>query len=118
MRTIIAGSRTILRMAELEKAIEKASDMIQISEVVCGKAKGVDSLGMAWAMMNQVPINYFPADWKTFGKAAGYVRNKEMAEYADALIALWDGESKGTGHMIDIAGEKDLTIFVRILRRK
>ena len=45
----------------------------------------------------------FPADWDKYGKAAGYKRNDEMARNADALIAFWDGKSRGTRHMIDLA---------------
>ena len=50
----------------------------------------------------------FPADWDKYGKAAGYKRNGEMARNADALIAFWDGKSRGTKHMIDLAKKYDL----------
>ena len=58
------------------------------------------------------PIKRFPADWENLGRGAGYVRNVQMAFYADALIAFWDGESRGTKHMIDIAKEKGLMVRV------
>jgi len=58
------------------------------------------------------PVAKFPADWNKFKKSAGYKRNVEMAENADALIAFYDGKSKGTGHMIDIAKEKNLLIRI------
>ena len=54
----------------------------------------------------------FPADWERHGKAAGYIRNREMAQNADALVAFWDGESRGTKSMIDLAKEYDLAVRV------
>lgn len=85
-------------------------------EIVSGTAKGADSLGEKFANNMGYKIKTFPPAWEEFGKAAGYIRNKEMAEYADALIVFWDGESKGTKHMIDLATKKNLKI--KIIRYK
>ena len=57
-------------------------------------------------------MEIYPAQWKKFGKRAGYRRNEQMAEVADALIAFWDGSSRGTKHMIDIMNEKNLLVRV------
>ena len=76
--------------------------------MVSGTARGVDSLGEAWAKHNNIPIKQFPADWTKHGKSAGYLRNQIMAEYAEACIVFWDGESKGAKHMFDIAVDKGL----------
>jgi glycerophosphoryl diester phosphodiesterase len=111
MKTIIAGSRTINSLRIVETAIEQSA--LHISEVVCGGARGVDDMGRKWAANgNRVQIKMFPAKWDQFGKSAGYRRNAEMAEYADALIAVWDGKSRGTKHMIDVATRKGLQVFV------
>lgn len=81
-------------------------------------ANGADTLGETYAKNNCFQIRYFPADWDKFGKSAGYIRNKQMAEYASyrkgygALIAFWDGKSKGTMHMINLAKEYCLKVFV------
>lgn len=85
---------------------------ISVSEVVSGCARGADTLGERWAHDNNIPVRRFPADWDTHGSRAGYLRNIQMAEYADALVAVWDGRSKGTGHMIDIARKRGLHIHV------
>ncbi len=66
-------------------------------------ARGADKLGYDWGKANNIPIAEFPADWNRYGKSAGYRRNVEMAKNADALLALWDGKSRGTRHMIEIA---------------
>jgi hypothetical protein len=110
MKTIIAGSREIQDYASVLSAIE--SSQFAISEVVCGMARGVDSLGMRWAIENKKPYKAFPADWNGLGKKAGYLRNVDMANYAEALIAVWDGKSRGTNHMIDIARAKSLKVFI------
>ena len=90
-----------------------------ISEVVCGMARGVDLLGKSWAEKEGVLVKEMPANWRPDGprgkldRAAGYKRNIAMGNYADALIAIWDGKSDGTRHMIQIARAKGLKVFVK-----
>lgn len=110
MVTIIAGSRTITSYQVVEAAIRYAP--WPVTEIVSGNARGVDLLGERYARRNKIRLTIMPADWNQFGKRAGYRRNEVMAEHAQALIAIWDGVSKGTGHMIDIAHKKGLEVFV------
>lgn len=110
MKTIIAGSRTITNYDLVKQAVTESG--FEISSVVCGMAKGVDSLGLRYATENNLPVEKFPAEWERFGKSAGYRRNVQMGEAADALIAITTG-SPGTRHMIDIATEKGLKVFVK-----
>lgn len=77
-----------------------------------GKAKGPDSHGERWAYANDIPVDDYPADWDRHGKAAGAMRNEEMACNADALIAVWDGSSRGTADMIRRAKTKGLQVHV------
>jgi hypothetical protein len=81
-------------------------------EIVSGRARGADKLGEKYAKERGFPIKYFPADWETYGKGAGPVRNGWMADYADMLIAFWDMESTGTSNMISQATNKNLIIRV------
>ena len=113
MKVIIAGSRTISDYMTVEKAIKDSG--FNISMVVSGTARGVDRIGEQWASRNGIPIKPFPASWMKYGKRAGFKRNEEMAKYADALIAVWDGESPGSKHMLGIARMKGLKVFVRIV---
>jgi hypothetical protein len=69
-------------------------------------------MGEEWAKKNGCPVKLFPADWNTHGTAAGPIRNKQMAEYADGLIAFWDRKSKGTKNMIDTAISHGLPVVV------
>lgn len=110
MVTIIAGSRNVEDYNQLLSAIDALP--WKISKVVSGCARGVDKMGEKWARENDIPIDRFPANWNGFGKSAGYVRNLQMAQNAQALLALWDSRSKGTGHMIKIAYEHSLKVFV------
>jgi hypothetical protein len=84
----------------------------RITEVVSGTARGADRTGEQWASENNVPVKRFPADWDKHGKRAGYLRNADMAEYAEALVAFWDGQSRGTKHMIDLAEKAGLRVSV------
>ena len=98
----------------MKKALEEAyaQEEILVSEVVCGEARGVDEMGKKAAQAKNIPVKSFPADWSKHGKSAGPIRNREMAEYADALVAIWDGKSKGTKNMIDTAKKLGLKVFV------
>ncbi|MFM7858006.1 MAG: SLOG family protein, partial [Flammeovirgaceae bacterium] len=91
MKTIVAGSRGIADYEVVLAAIRQSG--FEVTEVVSGTARGVDKLGERYAIENVIPITRFVPDWDKHGKRAGYLRNTEMGDYADALIAVWDGES-------------------------
>lgn len=110
MKTIIAGSRSVTNYQTLLNALRGCD--IPITEVVSGNARGVDALGEQFAKTNNISLKLFPANWALFGKKAGFLRNVEMANYAEALVAIWDGKSKGTKMMIDIASSKGLKVYV------
>lgn len=115
MKTVIAGSRGITSRKVVDEAIQASG--FTISEVVSGGARGVDRLGEDWAEENKVPVKRFLAKWAEYGKAAGPIRNRHMADYAEALIAIWDGESKGTLNMITQAKCRGLHVYVHVVRR-
>src|SRR5579863_4524475 len=114
MRTIIAGSRTITDQTEVDEAVKSSG--FTITEVLSGGARGVDSLGEVWANAHGVPISIFLADWQQHEKAAGPIRNSEMAANADALILVWDGASRGSQDMLTKAIAKGLQVYVRVVR--
>lgn len=110
MKTIIAGSRSITNFDIIELAIKYSE--FNITEIICGMANGVDLLGKRYGYLNNIPVIEIPANWRHLGNKAGYIRNREMAEKADALILIWDGVSKGSKHMLDLAIKKKLNIFL------
>lgn len=79
--------------------------------MVSGGANGVDLLGEQWACSWGIPVKQFMADWSKHGRAAGPIRNRQMAEYADALIAIWDGQSRGTKSMIRESRKAGLDVY-------
>jgi len=97
-KIIVAGSRGFtnyqLMCLKLDYYFDECTPTI-----VCGEARGADSLGRKYAEERGLKIMSFPADWSK-GKNAGYIRNEEMAKVADGLVAFWDGSSAGTKHMI------------------
>ena len=110
-KVIIAGSRTITDILVVRKAIEQRA--FAIDELVHGNAEGVDRIAQRWAEGKEIPIKIFPAQWRKHDRAAGPIRNIEMAKYADCLIAIYDGKSKGTMHMIQTMNKlgKPVQIF-------
>jgi hypothetical protein len=115
MKIIIAGSRNITDKQILGAAIADSKWFEQIDEIVSGHAKGVDQLGEGFAKEYNIPVKQFLADWDTHGKKAGYIRNIEMATYADVLLAIWDGKSKGTKHMIDYMKKLNKPVFIYLV---
>lgn len=113
-KVIIAGGRDFNDYKLLEKKVTYflGSKKFGETEIVSGTCKGADLLGEKLAKKNNVNIKQFPADWNTHGKKAGFIRNSEMAEYADALVAFWDGKSRGTKHMIDLATKHNLKVRI------
>lgn len=110
-RVIIAGGRDYHDYDKVLEAIAESGFTIDV--VVSGGAKGVDALGERYAAEKNIPLNVFQADWQTNGRAAGPIRNRKMAENADALIAVWDGQSRGTKNMIETATKKGLLVYVK-----
>lgn len=125
IRAIIAGGRDFDNFPLLmNKCIEilseetKEDDSIDKIRIVSGNARGADRLGEEYARISHYDVSRFPAAWDTYGKSAGYRRNAEMAKFASeegnvgVLIAFWDGKSRGTKHMIDLAKRYGLKVYV------
>lgn len=114
MRTIIAGSRSLTDPALLDQAVLDALLFAGINPtvVLSGAAPGVDTLGEAWAAAQGLPAERYPAPWARYPKTAGRMRNVQMSRRADALIAVWDGSSPGTRHMISLMRKRGAPVHV------
>ena len=110
MRVVIAGGREFGDYELLREICDE--HILPDSEIVSGGARGTDTLGERYAKETGRGLKIFPADWNKHGKGAGHIRNKQMAEYSDMLIAFWDGESKGTKNMIDTSKRLGLIVYV------
>ena len=117
-KIIIAGSRTFsnynLLKKECNKFIQHCINNLdnRCFEIISGNARGADKLGEKYAKEHNYTCSVKPADWNKYGKRAGYLRNADMAQEANALIAFWDGKSKGTNHMIQLAKKANLNVKV------
>lgn len=113
MKTIIAGGRDFKDYNLLKKQVDYYREHKgNITEIVSGGANGADTLGEHYAAEYNIPVKIFLADWNKHGRAAGPMRNKQMADYADVLIAVWDGQSKGTKNMIDQMNKLNKPVFI------
>jgi hypothetical protein len=112
MKVIIAGSRGFNNYELLKTEVKAFLEGVEQIEVVSGTASGADKLGEIYAREVNYSIKKFPANWDLHGKSAGMKRNYEMACYADALICFWDGKSRGTANMIEVAKKRGLKVKV------
>jgi len=111
MKTIIAGGRDFNNYTLLR---EKCDEIISsdLTEIVSGCAKGADTLGERYAKERGYNVKLFPADWKTHGRKSGPIRNRQMADYGEMLIAFWNGKSSGTKNMIENAKKLGLKVHI------
>lgn len=100
---IVAGGRDFNDWELLEATLDERLTGIMNLVIVSGCARGADKMGEKWAEKNGVKIRRFPAQWTELGDSAGHIRNEEMARVSCSLIAFWDGRSKGTKDMMDLA---------------
>lgn len=114
LKVIVAGSRGVNNYNLVSKTLTHmlSNHKMEDVEIVSGGARGADTMGERFAEENGCNIKRFIPDWDGKGKSAGYIRNWEMAKYADALVAFWDGRSNGTKNMIDLAKKEGLKLKV------
>jgi hypothetical protein len=127
VKIIVAGTRTFDNYVLLDKALrEVVVDSMRLPfssvQVVSGAQRkwdnrremfiGADYLGELWSHFNHAELRRFPADWDRLGRSAGPTRNRQMADYADCLIAFWDGTSRGTKNMINVMRALDKPVYL------
>jgi hypothetical protein len=114
-KVIVAGSRGFsnykLLREQCNKYLSRKRKECNVI-IISGHARGADILGEKYANDEGFGLEIYPAQWDKYGKRAGYRRNEEMGEIADALIAFWDGKSRGTKHMIDFMSNKNLPVKI------
>lgn len=113
-RIIIAGGRDFNDRALVEKCLIEACQDLDPEEVtvISGGAKGADAIGESLAREFTTNLCIYPANWDRYGKSAGHRRNALMAKNADQLIAFWDGKSRGTAGMIEIATKIGIQVTI------
>ena len=115
-RIIVAGSRDFddwkTLMTNLTRIIKGFNCNREDVQIVSGGARGADKLGEEYAKKAGLALKVFNADWDNLGKRAGIIRNAEMAKYGTHLVAFWDGKSRGTKNMIEVASRRGLKVEV------
>lgn len=103
MKFVVAGSRTINEITAygqlVELRITRTHPICKATEIVSGTADGPDTAGEVYGDFYGIPVKLFHPNWDKYGKRAGPIRNNKMAAYADALLLIWDGKSKGSRQM-------------------
>lgn len=126
MKVILCGTRSFADgpLWSDDEIVQYVDDVLcdalisDVTEVVSGGASGADHAGELWAEANDVPVRVFEADWDEHGRAAGPIRNSEMVDYADQVVAIWNGKSVGTSDTI-AKGRSELgesNVFVHTYR--
>lgn len=113
---IIAGGRDFTDIQSMKESLTELvqKNLIDDSTIlICGMARGADKTGLAIWREAGLRVHKYHADWYNYGASAGYIRNKQMGNVAEALVAFWDGKSRGTKHMIDYMNQlgKPVHIF-------
>jgi len=113
LKVVIAGGRDF---DDFELMEEKLDSLLQNYdhrdiEIVCGCSRSIDKLGEKYALKNNMETSHFVSN-KEFGKRSVYLKNEEIAKYSDCLVAFWDGKSKGTEMMVNLAKRNDLKIRI------
>jgi hypothetical protein len=113
-KVIIAGCRDFTDYELLREKCDYHLKNLRLEDIVIvsGHASGADSLGERYALERGFQLETYPADWQAHGRAAGPIRNAKMANVAHALIAFWDGKSRGTKNMIETARKYNLKVAV------
>lgn len=106
----VIGSRTFNDYKLLSKVLDLYKNFDYI--IVSGGANGADSLSEKYAKENNIKTNIYLPDWKKYGKSAGFIRNNDIVNNSDIIIAFWDGKSKGTKHSISLAKKQNKNVSV------
>ena len=113
MKLAVVGSRSFNDYDLLSFVLDEYYELSGNNLIlVSGGALGADSLAERYSIEWSLPICIFKPDWTRFGKSAGYIRNKDIVNFADEVVAFWDGKSKGTKHTIDLAERQNKTLVV------
>lgn len=116
-KVIVAGGRDFdnyeFLKEKLDETFESLGDLdAHPIEIISGMADGADTLGIKYAKEHKLTMVLYPVNWKKYPRMGGILRNMNMLVTATHLVAFWDGKSHGTQHMIEIAKEKGIPVWI------
>ncbi len=105
MKIAVVGSRSFDDYEFLKKILNYHTSTLVYPcvQIISGGARGADTLAKQYATEHGLDIQEFIPDWDTHGKSAGYLRNEQIVDACDELVAFFDGKSRGTGHSVELA---------------
>ena len=114
MNVIITGSRNFTDFDKMVKVCDTLLHGSRDVTILSGGAKGADRLGERYARYKMLPYEIIKPEWDRYGRQARYIRNFDLATKGDVLIMFWDGKSRGSGHMLNLAREKELVVHEEV----
>lgn len=108
MKIAVVGSRG-LKVNDLGKYLPAG-----VTEIVSGGARGIDTCAREYAEKNRIKLTEFLPQYEKYGRSAPLKRNLQIIDYADLVLAFWDGNSKGTKYVIEQCKKqnKEIKIFL------
>jgi len=110
LRILVCGGRDYQNEEELSNILDVLHSKTPVSVVISGNARGADSLGENWAKKRGISVLKFPADWATYGRSAGHIRNREMLEKGGPNLVVAFPGGAGTANMIRQARQKGVPV--------
>ena len=117
-KIVVAGSRGFNNYETAKEFIITCLEKENLTEPISflsGGCRGSDLLGDRYAKEYGYPVEVYPAEWNRYGRGAGPIRNERMAEEADIIICFWDGNSKGTGTLLEYARRYNKTVYLKLI---
>ena len=111
MKVLVCGGRDFYDVNLLFNTLNKIHKERKISSIIEGDASGADRLAGSWAISKDVKLEKFPANWKSYGRSAGMIRNKQMLEFGKPNLVIACPGGKGTANMIKLAKEANVEVM-------
>lgn len=112
LKVAVVGSRSFQNSSFLSSVLDQLREQVGDFTLVSGGARGADTLAATWALQRDLLITEHLPDWSKHGRRAGIIRNRDVVDDADLLLAFWDGDSPGTAHVIEYAREVHVSLVV------
>ena len=110
MRIGIVGSRNFNNYSFFQICLDELN--LDISTIISGGVIGADTLAERYAKENDIELLVLKPEWNKYGKGAGFIRNTQIVNESEMIIAFWDGESNGTRDTISKAKKKDIPVKI------
>lgn len=111
-KVAVVGSRSFTDYEKLNKTLSDYHAKTGITLVVSGGAAGADSMAERFARENNISTSIHKPDWKKYGRAAGFIRNKDIIAECDVCFAFWDGSSRGTANDIELCNKMNKPCYI------